>query len=73
MLAINPKMLPRLAELETDLEERRKRASAEGRIGEIESLDRTLQCLYENRAEARRMTRITRQVELGMPSLAIVR
>jgi hypothetical protein len=62
-------MLPRLDELESDLEERRKRAAAEGWLGEIEGVDLTLQCLRDKRADALRLTRITRQVDLGMPAV----
>ncbi|MGH3993995.1 MAG: hypothetical protein ACRDSN_16240, partial [Pseudonocardiaceae bacterium] len=43
-LHVNPKMLPRLDELESDLTDRRNRAAAEAWRGEIEGLDRTLQC-----------------------------
>ena len=68
-LHVNPKMLPRLDELESDLEERRKRATAEGWLGEIEGVDLTLQCLRDKRADALRLTRITRQVDLGMPAV----
>jgi integrase len=68
-LHINPKMLPRLDELEADLEDRKKRASAEGWLGEIEGIDRTLQCLRDKRADALRLTRITHQVNLGMPTI----
>ncbi|MEV0537554.1 hypothetical protein [Kitasatospora sp. NPDC050463] len=39
MLHVNPKMLPRLDELEQDLPGRRQRAEAEGWIGEIEGID----------------------------------
>ncbi|MFF3069992.1 hypothetical protein ACFVSN_29535 [Kitasatospora sp. NPDC057904] len=42
MLNVNPKMLGRLNELETDLLTRRERAEAEGWFGEIEGLDLTL-------------------------------
>ncbi|WP_197289116.1 site-specific integrase [Nocardia sp. NRRL S-836] len=72
-LHVNPKMLPRLDELETDLEERRKRAESEGWLGEIEGVDRTLRCLRDKRADALRLTRITRQVNLGMPTVAAPR
>jgi hypothetical protein len=41
-LHVNPKMLPRLDELESDSEERRKHATAEGWLGEIEGVDLTL-------------------------------
>lgn len=61
-LHINPKMLPRLDELEAGLEQRRKRAVSAGWLGEIERIDRTLQCLRDKRADALRLTRITRQV-----------
>jgi hypothetical protein len=66
-------MLPRLDELESDLEERRKRASAAGWLGGIEGIDRTLQCLRDKRADALRMTRVTHQVSLGMPTIAAPR
>lgn len=39
-------MLPRLAELETDLLDRRARAEAEGWAGEIEGIDLTLSFLH---------------------------
>jgi hypothetical protein len=38
-------------------------------LGEIEGLDRTLRCLRDKRADALRLTRMTRQVDLGMPVL----
>jgi hypothetical protein len=41
-------MLPRLDELESDLEDRKKHAASEGWLGEIEGLDRTLRCLRVN-------------------------
>jgi hypothetical protein len=69
-LHINPKLLPRLDELEADLEERRKRAASEGWLGEIEGIDRALQCLRDKRSDALMLTRITRQVHLGMPAAA---
>jgi hypothetical protein len=73
-LHVNPKMLPRLDELESGLEDRRKRAAAEGWLGEIEGVDRrTLRCLRDKRADALRLTRITRQVDLGMPVLTAAR
>jgi hypothetical protein len=62
-------MLPRLDELETDLEARRKRATAEGWLGEIERIDRTIQCLRDKRADALRLNRITQQVHLGIPAV----
>lgn len=69
MLQVNPKMLGRLAEIEADLEERRRRAEAEGWRGELEGIDQTLRFLLEKKAETERMSRPERQVNLGMPSL----
>jgi hypothetical protein len=42
MLHVNPKMLARLDELETDLLARRQRAETEGWTGEVEGIDLTL-------------------------------
>jgi hypothetical protein len=42
MLAINPKMLPRLDEIEDDLLTRRARAEHEAWLGEVEGIDLTL-------------------------------
>lgn len=41
MININPKMLPRLDEIEADLLARQARAEAEGWLGEIEGIDLT--------------------------------
>lgn len=43
-----------------------------GWLGEIEGVDLTLQCLRDKRANALRLTRITRQVDLGMPAMGTV-
>jgi hypothetical protein len=67
MLQVNPKMLPRLDELETDLLDRRSRAEQEGWLGEIDGLDLTLNLLRQKRDETRRMLR--RSTDLGMPRL----
>ena len=68
MLHINPKMLPRLAELEEDLVKRRVRAEAEGWRGETEGIDLTLAILRGKRDETeRRLRRPT--VDLGLPAL----
>jgi hypothetical protein len=42
MLRIDPKMIGRLDEIETDLHTRRARAETEGWIGELEGIDLTL-------------------------------
>lgn len=56
-----------------DLEIRKKRASAEGWLGEIEGIDRTLQRLRDKRADVLRLTRTTHQVNLGMPTITTPR
>jgi hypothetical protein len=69
MLDINPKMLDRLAELEDDLANRRKRAEDESWRGEIEGIDLTLSFLRAKREETqRRLRRPT--VHLGMPTIS---
>ncbi|MFC9916251.1 hypothetical protein [Streptomyces sp. NPDC127197] len=67
MLSINPKMLPRLDELETDLLTRRQRAIDEGWRGEVEGLDLTLRFLRSKRTQAHRAAAAGR-VDLGMPT-----
>jgi hypothetical protein len=68
MLSINPKMLPRLDELEEDLLARRKRAIDEGWRGEVEGLDLTLTFLRSKRDQALRFQGNGR-ITLGMPRL----
>ncbi|RKT09865.1 phage integrase family protein [Streptomyces sp. 1114.5] len=68
MLSINPKMIPRLDELEQDLLARRDRATAEGWQGEIEGLDLTLTFLRSKREQARRFQR-QGPVSLGLPMI----
>jgi hypothetical protein len=63
MLTLNPKMLPRLDELETDLVQRRDHATANGWKGEIEGIDLTLTFLRSKR------TQTQRAVTLGMPTI----
>jgi heme oxygenase len=67
MLHVDPAMLARLDEIETDLHARKARAEAEGWIGELEGLDLTLTFLHSKRAEAQRLTRIG-LAHLGMPA-----
>jgi hypothetical protein len=68
MLRIDPKMLARLDEIETDLLARRARAEAEGWIGEIEGIELTLTFLRGKRDDARRLaTRAA--VDLGLPQV----
>jgi hypothetical protein len=70
MLSINPKMLPRLDELEQDLLARRRRAVAEDWRGEIEGLDLTLTFLHSKRTRTQRDARLgtLTEVDLGMPT-----
>jgi site-specific recombinase XerC len=67
MLNINPKMLPRLDEIETDLLARRGRAENEAWLGEVEGIDLTLTFLRQKREETQRLARIA-PVSLGMPA-----
>ena len=67
MLTINPKMLPRLDEIEADLLARRARAEQETWLGEVEGIDLTLTFLKQKRAETKRLARVA-PVELGMPA-----
>ncbi|WP_197540199.1 tyrosine-type recombinase/integrase [Saccharothrix espanaensis] len=68
MLAINPKMLPRLDEIEEDLLARRARAERESWLGEVEGIDLTLALLRQKREETNRLARIA-PVNLGIPSI----
>jgi hypothetical protein len=68
MLNINPKMLPRLDEIEDDLQARRSRAAHEGWLGEVEGLDLTLTLLRQKREQTQRLTRIA-PIALGMPAI----
>jgi hypothetical protein len=68
MLRVDPKMLTRLEEIESDLLSRRARAEAEGWVGEIEGIDLTLTFLAGKRHEANRIARVT-PISLGMPTI----
>ena len=68
MINISPKMLPRLDEIEDDLQARRSRAGHEGWLGEIEGIDLTLTFLRQKRDQTRRLARIA-PTDLGMPSV----
>ena len=69
MLNVNPKILPRLQELEDDLVDRRARAVAEGWLGEIEGIDLTLRFLADKRTQAQRLVRSSGPTILAMPTL----
>ncbi|MGV0109001.1 tyrosine-type recombinase/integrase [Arthrobacter sp. CP30] len=66
VLQVDPKVLPRLQDIEEDLHQRRARAKAEGWEGEIEGIDLTMRLLQEKIAEASRTPRATL---LGMPKV----
>lgn len=68
MLAINPKMLPRLDEIESDLLARRARAENEAWLGEVDGIDLTLTFLRQKRDQTRRLARVA-PVDLGMPGV----
>lgn len=68
MLHVDPAMLERLDDIHTDLTARRKRAQAEGWLGELEGIDLTLRFLTEKRGEAQRITR-SPPTSLGMHRL----
>ncbi|MEU3623024.1 recombinase [Amycolatopsis coloradensis] len=69
MLAITPKMLPRLDEIEDDLTARRARAEHEAWLGEVEGIDLTLTFFRQKRDETRRLARVAPD-ELGIPVVA---
>lgn len=66
MLNIDPKMLPRLAEIEVDLLQRRAHAQSQGWLGELEGLDLTLSFLATKKAELDH--RLRRTTDLGIPN-----
>jgi hypothetical protein len=72
MLNINPKMLPRLDEIETDLLARRARAEHEAWLGEVEGTDLTLTYLRQKREETEGLARVA-PVDLGMPTMVASR
>ena len=67
MLQVNPKMLPRLAEIENDLILRRKRAEEEQWLGEIEGIDMTVTFVRTKQADAARRTQCS-PLALGFPT-----
>ena len=68
MLQVNPRMLVRLDELETDLLDRRNRAETENWAGEIEGIDMTLTFLRAKRDNTQRRLRRP-AVALGIPAV----
>lgn len=68
MLHVDPRMISRMDEIETDLHARRQRAESEGWRGELEGIEVTLSQLRAKRARAQQLTR-TGPVALPMPKL----
>jgi hypothetical protein len=68
MLAINPKMLPRLDEIEENLLSRCARVENEAWLGEVEGINFTLTFLRQKREETRRLSRIA-PVDLGISAI----
>ena len=66
MLHVEPRMVPRLDEIEADLNARRDRAESEGWRGEIEGIEVTLNHLRSKRDRAQRIGPIA-PVTLPMP------
>lgn len=67
-LHVNPKLLARLDEIETDLLARRARAEAEAWLGEMEGIDLTLTFLRAKRADTQRRAQRP-AVDLGLPTI----
>jgi hypothetical protein len=69
VININPKMLPRLDEIEVGLLAHRARAEAQGWLGEIEGIDLTPSFLRQKRDQTRRLARVA-PVDLDTPGIA---
>ena len=70
MLHVDPKMLPRLDDIEASLLKRRDRTHTENWLGEIEGIDLTLAFLRSKRTEVQR--RLKRHTDLGLPTVNVV-
>lgn len=68
MLQVDPDMIDRLDEINTDLIARRELAQIKGWLGELEGIDLTLQFLKEKRADAQRLIRLG-PTNLGIPGI----
>jgi hypothetical protein len=67
MLCVDPKMLPRLEELEVDLLARRARAETQGWLGELKGIDLAVTFLRDKRQQAQRLVGAG-PVHLRLPS-----
>lgn len=67
MLHVDPVMIDRLDEINTDLISRRELAQTNGWLGELEGIDLTLRFLQDRRADAQRLARLG-STNLGMPA-----
>jgi transposase len=66
MLQVDPVMIQRLDEINTDLVARRELAETKGWLGELEDIDLTLRFLQDKRADAQRLATLG-PTNLGMP------
>ena len=66
MLRVDPGMIGRLTELETDLVSRRSHAVDHGWLGETDGIDLTLRFLRSKREEALRLSQM-QPVALALP------
>ncbi len=71
MLHVDPRMITRLTDIETDLDQRRRYAGERGWLGEIEGIDLTLECLRTKLDDARRLAQ--RTTALGIPTVPAAR
>ncbi|WP_332603162.1 site-specific integrase [Arthrobacter sp. S2(2024)] len=70
MLQIDPGMIDRLDEINTDLIARRELAQTKGWLGELEGIDLTLRFLKDKRADAQKSAR-RGPTSLGIPAIRI--
>ncbi|GAP55141.1 hypothetical protein AHiyo6_17060 [Arthrobacter sp. Hiyo6] len=68
MLQVDPAMIDRLDEINTDLIARREVAQTRGWLGELEGIDLTLQFLQDKRADAHRLARAAQPTSASRPS-----
>ncbi|MET3948688.1 integrase [Arthrobacter sp. UYCu512] len=70
LLQVDPGMIGRLDEINTDLIARRELAQTKGWLGELEGIDLTLQFLQDKRADAHRLAKLG-PTNLGIPAIRI--
>ena len=70
LLQVDPEMISRLDEINTDLIARRELAQTKGWLGELEGIDLTLHFLRDKRADAQRLS-LVGPTNLGMPTIRV--